>query len=539
MMENTQRQWMRNACVALVAAWMALGAQRASAQAFTCDDSFYQSQVSANTTIYRLNRGTVPYSFTPVFLPALTGNHNALSYNPVDNYLYVIRQGSGNGHLVQMGPGGVVSTTGTNPSLTSANGAAFDTQGRMFATSDSILFRITNLPPAAGGIAILPITSILPETSAPAGYSPIGSFLVGDIGVDVNQSDANQVVLYGTRSAQAGAMYLYRIRVTNPGTATPTAFVSRIATNIPTADTIGSVWIDANGRMFAYNNGASATEGFYEINTATGVATPVSGGPSVSGSDGANCPQAAQPVQPTVLLFKTTNNGPGPANFTLTNTGQPTGTVTTTASGTPTQVDGAPAPGIQPFTVSAIGQAIAIQETDVPEGIRLESARCLDGTATVGSLAGTTYTIPGASVTSGKVFTCTFVNTLPADLVIAKTNTPASGPDDGDSDTVLTRTATTYSLRITNAGPGIVANAVVRDTPGAGIDCPGTLGSTVVGCTATSTPAGATVCPAAGVLTTANLFGAGIAIPSMGVNNGGATPDNAVTLTLTCTVAAP
>ena len=128
------------------------------------------------------------------------------------------------------------------------------------------------------------------------------------------------------------------------------------------------------------------------------------------------------------------------------------------------------------------------------------------------------------------------VDPLCADLSINKTNTPGVGPADQPADTVVSGVASTYSLRIVNAGPDAVANALVRDTPGTGITCPGTLGSTTVACSTTSSPAGATTCPATGVLTTANLFGAGIAIPSLGVSPTPATPNNFVTLTFTCTV---
>ncbi|HJR73621.1 MAG TPA: hypothetical protein VJ806_08275 [Luteimonas sp.] len=129
------------------------------------------------------------------------------------------------------------------------------------------------------------------------------------------------------------------------------------------------------------------------------------------------------------------------------------------------------------------------------------------------------------------------VDPLCSDLAIFKTNTPAAGPSDQAADTVVSGTATTYSLRVVNIGPDAVTNARVTDTPGIGLTCPGALGSTVVTCTPTSSPAGATICPAAGVLTTTNLFGAGgITIPSIAVSPTPSAPNNFVTLTFTCTV---
>lgn len=210
----------------------------------------------------------------------------------------------------------------------------------------------------------------------------------------------------------------------------------------------------------------------------------------------------------------------GPAAVTTTGTG-------TTASGTAT---------INPATV---GSAYTLSES-AAAGANLANYS-------------TTYsctnasTRPGAQAPSGSAasftvtpvaeddLTCSFLNTRSplADLSITKTNTPADGVSDRTDDTVMSGAPTTYSLRIVNAGPDAVANAVVRDVPGAGLTCPG---SATVGCSATSSPAGATVCPAAAALTTAQLFGAGIAIPALGVSPTPATPNNSITLTVSCTV---
>ncbi len=140
--------------------------------------------------------------------------------------------------------------------------------------------------------------------------------------------------------------------------------------------------------------------------------------------------------------------------------------------------------------------------------------------------------IPGTGTTPPASFNVV----TEADLQIAKTNTPGVNPNDQSGDTVVSGAATTYSLRIVNAGPTAVSNAVVTDTPVSGITCPGALGTTVVTCSATSSPAGATTCPASGALTTANLFGSGIVIPSIAVSPTPSAPNNFVTLTFTCTV---
>ena len=59
-----------------------------------------------------------------------------------------------------------------------------------------------------------------------------------------------------------------------------------------------------------------------------------------------------------------------------------------------------------------------------------------------------------------------------ADLSITKTNTPLSGPNDQAADTVVSGAQTTYSVVVTNSGPGPAINAVIQDTPTAGPDLP-------------------------------------------------------------------
>lgn len=110
-----------------------------------------------------------------------------------------------------------------------------------------------------------------------------------------------------------------------------------------------------------------------------------------------------------------------------------------------------------------------------------------------------------------------------ADLSIAKTNTPLSGPDDQAADTVASGAQSTYTVVVTNGGPGPAVNAVISDTPGAGITCPA---ANVVTCA--SPAAGA--CPA-GPLTVANLT-AGVTLGTLPATVG----SNTVTFTFNCNV---
>jgi uncharacterized repeat protein (TIGR01451 family) len=169
-------------------------------------------------------------------------------------------------------------------------------------------------------------------------------------------------------------------------------------------------------------------------------------------------------TMPTVTLNKVTEGSPGgPFGFTLTNTMTATGSVTTAAAGTPTVVDGDPDAAITDFTASALDTAITITESSLPSGWELSDATCTNsGGAQVGSLAGTTYTIPASAVVFGETFSCTATNTGEgeADLSITK--------DDGQ--TAYTPGGTViYEIVVTNVGPSDVLGAQISDPMPSGI----------------------------------------------------------------------
>ncbi|MGV3728596.1 isopeptide-forming domain-containing fimbrial protein [Hydrogenophaga sp.] len=337
--------------------------------------------------------------------------------------------------------------------------------------------------------------------------------------------------------------------------------------------------------------------------------------------------------RPIVILRKTTTGGAGgPFGFTLTNTGQTAGTVTTTAADTPTQVDGDGAAGVQPFVVTTAGGSVAITEGSLPGNWTLSTATCVNAaSAVVGSLSGTTYTIPGSATANGAVITCTFTNqaqtrlrlrkALPDGrlnagdqfvLTIAGAGGPASATTTGNTtspteeallaaatpgtaytlseadsgganlasyvstysctnalaggqtpsgsgtsfnvtpvagddlscvftnawpraDLSVTKTASpaaveagglvAFTLTVFNAGPNAANGAVLRDAPGAGLDC-AEVGLAAPTCVAS----GGAACP--GGLTNAALLGVtGVAIPALPSGGG-------VAVTLQCRVTA-
>lgn len=109
---------------------------------------------------------------------------------------------------------------------------------------------------------------------------------------------------------------------------------------------------------------------------------------------------------------------------------------------------------------------------------------------------------------------CTYANTRKvADLSIAKTNNAAS---------LVRGTETTYVVTVTNNGPSAVTGAVVNDTPGPGLTCPG---GNVITCTGSG-------CPTSPNPITVDDVRTGLVLGTLTAT----APGNTVVLTGTCTV---
>lgn len=127
----------------------------------------------------------------------------------------------------------------------------------------------------------------------------------------------------------------------------------------------------------------------------------------------------------------------------------------------------------------------------------------------MGSLAAN-VSVPSGLAIDGEVEDYVVTQALPvADLAITKTDNVT---------TVTSGGTTTYVLTVTNNGPAAVNGALVSDTPGAGITCPG---ANVVTITGSGVPAGS--------YTIANLTGAGIALGTL-------TNGQSATLTFVCQI---
>ncbi|MEZ5191697.1 MAG: GEVED domain-containing protein [Nocardioides sp.] len=198
--------------------------------------------------------------------------------------------------------------------------------------------------------------------------------------------------------------------------------------------------------------------------------------------------------RPQIILRKTTVGAAGgPFGFTLTNTTQAAGTVTTTVAGTPTQVDGdTGTAGVQAFTVQNPNSAATINESSLPAGWSLTGATCTDsGGATVGSLSGTTYTVPGSATAPGSVVTCTFTNARPA-ITVDKQAGPINDLDGNGADAGDT---INYSFVVTNTGQTTLTSVGVTDPKVGTVSCPAT----------TLAPGASTTCTATYTITQADV----------------------------------
>ncbi|ALN66040.1 conserved repeat domain protein [Lysobacter antibioticus] len=220
---------------------------------------------------------------------------------------------------------------------------------------------------------------------------------------------------------------------------------------------------------------------------------------------------------PTLQVVKVTQNGVGTFSFGGSN-GIANHDITTVTAGTgvagPVQV------------LTAASTATTVTEAPLPAGYLLGGISCsglgAGGNATV-DLPNRSVSLDAAATASGSAIVCTFTNIAQvADLVITKTNTPLAGDNDQANDTLVRGATTQYTLRVTNNGPVSVTGAVVRDTPGAGLNCPA---GNAVSCS--SATAGA--CPSSPSPILMSDLTAGVALGTLPLGA-------VVTLSFSCTV---
>jgi uncharacterized repeat protein (TIGR01451 family) len=157
---------------------------------------------------------------------------------------------------------------------------------------------------------------------------------------------------------------------------------------------------------------------------------------------------------PTVKVQKTTVGGfGGPFTFSATNLSGTPPAISTTVAGTATPA----APAAIAAPISGIGSPITITETPA-SGYAVTSASCLDSataitgnsTGAIGTLSGSTLTIPGNAVKIAAAFTCNFTNAKLPTITLSKVSNGGVGAfsftgDNGYRTETLT-TATTGTV---------------------------------------------------------------------------------------------
>ncbi|RZL14426.1 MAG: hypothetical protein EOO62_05490, partial [Hymenobacter sp.] len=280
----------------------------AQGNAFSCDGTFYQIKQPAGQStsfLYRVDRSTAAYSTQPLNVNFVNGSStnnlgvllNALAYNSQDGYMYALTtsglggsNNEGSLYLYKIGQGtdaqgnqvpGIVQVSsspvtvgGANVGITVATGT-FDKAGNYYftaqntgGTSDYNLYKL--------------VVANVTATSVAATVAPLSQDITM-YDMALNPVDGQ---LYGSNWSGS----LYKIDPTN-GTVTTIA-------NSPNANqaaaSVGTIFFDVSGNLFAYSNGtlttSPATPGnFYQVDVSTGAYTFISQIDPASVSDGASC----------------------------------------------------------------------------------------------------------------------------------------------------------------------------------------------------------------------------------------------------------
>lgn len=250
------------------------------------------------------------------------------------------------------------------------------------------------------------------------------------------------------------------ITTTSPGVAapaSPTAInITTIGTAVTLTETVASGYAISSASCTDTNSAVTGNTGSFGTLSGTTLTIPAS---RVVAGAKFDCIVTNRKI-PTVSLQKITLGGSGgPFTFAATNLASSPSGITTTATGT-----AAPASPTA-IAVTTNGTDVTITET-IASGYFISGATCTDAnaaitgnTGSIGSLSGSTLTIPGAAVVDGADFRCTFTNTLAVpQLAVAKSASVANVNAAGD--------AITYTVTVSNTGNVTVTGISVTDPLG-------------------------------------------------------------------------
>ncbi len=462
--------------------------------------------VTRNSELYTMDLGTGTMTLLGTSGPLANNKVNGIGFRQQDGYIWGYYQGTANDaidvpRLVRIGRNGVADLPyATRPTGLPASVGQFVVADVQPGTGYYV-------GSGSGALYFINVT-----TNAVVG-SPVTTTAFGDsTDMAFHPTDGN---LYGIINSTG---VVFRV---NPSTGAKTDLPVKLPTNVGSGGW-GALFFDNAGTLYAYRSGAMGPPGLvYRIFNVSGNGGPMlydllaPNAPTASNLDGARCPAAVPPALPPVIALSkiTTGTAGGPFTFNLTNTRTySTGQATTTSANTPVQVDadGVAANGVQPFTVNVTGQAVTIDEPALA-GWRLATASCKNSQGTVvGTLSGTTYTMPAGSLGNSQIYQCDFTNERSdVDIYLTKTN---------NVDKVVSGKPFEYTLTVGNKGVLAADGAIVRDPVVPGLVCSG-----AVTCAAT----GGAACPSPATVA-ALQSPAGLVIPSL-------PKDGTVTLKMTCT----
>jgi large repetitive protein len=272
------------------------------------------------------------------------------------------------------------------------------------------------------------------------GLSPVGAISGGTFPVQLGVTIAKSSPT--TSFPAAGTNIPYNYTVTNSGTVPLTEQVvvtdnKTTVTCLPMAPLSGTT-PPINGLAVGasltctstYTTTAADITALGVTNTAS-AKTGANFGGTTTATSSTTTSLTVPVTAPTVKVQKTTIGGfGGPFTFSATNLSGTPPAISTTVAGTATPG----APVAIAATVSGIGSPITITETPAT-GYAVTSASCLDSataitgnsTGPIGTLSGSTLTIPGSAVKIAAVFSCTFTNAKLPTITLSKVSNGGVG----------------------------------------------------------------------------------------------------------------
>lgn len=457
--------------------------------------------------------------------PAVSNNYaaqlgyesSAMAVSPINGLLYLVERTTGTSpRLATWNPAtGVATNLGATTSAITADilRSSFCPDGRWYIAGNG----------SAGGVGfemyqIDPNTRALLRTIVVSNVPTFGS---GDISC---VSNGDLYVLASSDDTTTGTYRLYRLtaaQMTTGGTQASTIVgaLNISAVNAPN----GLVEVSASptgcGSPCLLASGTPNGQVIYTVNSSTGAATTLT---TASGAGLVDLSRefprdisGSKTVTPTVALqgrtlvytVRASNSGPAVAgsvtvadtlNPAVFNSAAATWTCAVASAGNATAVTTACG------AASGTGNLNTYANLSVGGTVNYTITAPLLGTFTGTATNTVALTLTGTTVDvtpTNNTVTVTSTVSPAGTLTIAKTNGVG---------TVTAGQTTSYTVTVSNSGPGNATNTVVTDPATTGLSC------TTVTCSVAS---GAAVCPVAPALSIANLQGAGVTIAALPANS--------------------